>query len=176
MANITYNLLSTYVVASNGTINTITFNSFTGYKDILFKCSFRQNDSSVAFTETYLTVNSVSGYNRQYLTSNGVANSSGADTNLTKETNAYSNSTGSNTYSFSQYDIYMSDISNSSYLKAFSSDGAALNPASGGNFAVIYAGGTTSSTAAITSVNFSSPTGFFFVAGSSVSAYGIKNT
>jgi hypothetical protein len=170
----TYELVSTYTVGSNGTVNTITLNNFTGYKDILFKCSFRQ-DEATTFNETYITVNSVTGYNRQYLTANGPGNSSGSDTNINKDTLAYTNASSTNTYSFAQYDIYMSDISNSSYLKAFSSDGGTLNPASGGNFTVMYAGGTYSSTEAITSVSFTSGVNYFR-SGSLVSVYGIKNS
>jgi hypothetical protein len=171
----TYELIQTYTVATAGNISTISFNSFSGYKDLKLKTSFR-HDGAGANGEINLTLNSITSYNRQFVTGQATTShiagvtDSGGDLLIN-----YSPYSGATAGSFSQYDMYISDYSNSSYRKQLSSDGGLGYPNSGGQFVVIYAGSPESGTAAITSITFTAPTGYFVI-GSLVSLYGIKNS
>ena len=171
----TYELIQTYTVASNNTINSISFNSFSGYKDLILKCSFRASGAGT-YDETYMTLNSINNYNRQYLSANGTAHGPGVGNGINPQQVNFTPQSTTTTGSFAQYDVYLSDYSNSSYYKQLSSDGGLGYPQSGGQFTVMYAGGVRTGTAAITSIAFTTPTSTFFVAGSSVSLYGIKNS
>ena len=172
----TYELIQTYTVASNNTINTISFNSFSGYKDLILKCSFRANAGS-SYDETYLTLNSINDYNRQYATAQATnAHVAGTGNGINPNTLSYTPQSSTTTGSFAQYDMYLSDYSNSSYYKQMSSDGGLGYPASAGQFTVLYAGAVRTGTAAITSIAFTTPASTFFVTGSLVSLYGIKNS
>lgn len=174
MPTATYELIQTYTVATSGNINSISFNSFSGYKDLKLKTSLR-SDASGGPGEIYLTFNSISNYNRQYISSQGGAQSSGVSDNVAFALTNFSPFSAATTGSFSQYDMYISDYSNSSYRKQWSSDGGLGFPNTGGNFVVLYGGAVGSGTAAITSIAFTTSSGFFVI-GSLVSLYGIKNS
>jgi len=172
----TYELIQTYTVASNNTINSISFNAFSGYKDLILKCSFR-GTYGVNYDETYLTLNSINDYNRQFLTAQATnAHVAGTSNGVNPLVVSFTPQSGTTTGSFAQYDIYLSDYSNSSYYKQISSDGGLGYPQNAGQYTVIYAGGVRTGTAAITSIAFTTIPSNFFVAGSSVSLYGIKNS
>lgn len=170
-------LLQTYTFA-NSSSNTIVMNTIPStYKHLRIITSCRSTYAST-FVEVTMKINSSSNsYSRIYLTNLNGTLTSGGDVpgNTPYQNLQYTAAANMTANSFTNYDIYITGYSNSSYKKSMSSWGYSPNmvaTGSGAGVPVQYAGGF-DSTGAISTLEFSTENGNF-ATGSIISIYGIN--
>lgn len=168
-------MASTYTPIATTTLGssqaTVTFNSFSGYTDLVIIVSARNTSGGGGDTSLNMIVNSDSGANYSFTQLYG--NGSAASSNRASNTNNYGGAgrvvNGASTANyFAANVIQLNNYANTTTYKTFITRG---NTAESYAYSSV---GLWRSTAAITSVTFSDGGGANFATGSTFTLYGIK--
>jgi hypothetical protein len=170
MAN-TYTLLETITVGAAGA-SSVTFNSIppTGYTDLVIKGSIRTSDSG---TEGSLCIGfngSTANFTLTMLRGSGAAASSFTRTTFSENRISYINAVGGTASTFANVEIYVPNYT-AAVNKSISVDG--VQEANATTAYSVLTAGLWSSTAAITSLNFTVGTAANFAQYSTFSLYGV---
>jgi hypothetical protein len=164
-----YVLLGEVTLAASAASVTLANIPQTGYTDLKIVTSLRDTNTGVANDNLISFNGSTASFTGKRLYGDGNSASSDSASRFAGS----STSSGATTSTFANTEIYIPNYTGSTN-KSYSVDSVTENNATGGNsaYALLYAG-LWSNTAAITSISIAAPSGYNFIAGSTVFLYGI---
>lgn len=170
----TYSKIATYTVGSGGVASIDFLNIPQTYTDLVLKLSIRSTRGGTSFTQLGIRINGVTtGYSQRYLSADGSAVGSGADTTQYFGYGSMTiNSVNSTASVFSSINIYLPNYASSNF-KSGSIDFVSENNATRGDSSMCAA--LLSNTGAVTSIAITEPnSNSNFAQYSTAHLYGIK--